>query len=46
MKATNPFYTLKDSATGEVFVEAPLSKSRLNALIKSYSRAGIELIIA
>jgi hypothetical protein len=46
MKVSNPFYTLKDSESGEVFVQAPLSKSRLNALLKSYSRAGIELVIA
>lgn len=37
---------LKDSITGEVLVIAPLSKTRLNALVKAYSRAGIEAIIA
>lgn len=37
---------LKDSATGEVLVIAPLSKTRLNALVKAYSRAGIEAVLA
>jgi hypothetical protein len=38
--------TIKDRNTGEVLVFAPLSKTRLNALLKAYSRAGIEAIIA
>ena len=37
---------LKDSATGEVLVIAPLSKTRMNALVKAYSRAGIEAVLA
>lgn len=37
---------LKDSSTGEVLVIAPLSKTRLNALVKAYSRAGIEAVLA
>ncbi len=37
---------LKDSVTGEVLVIAPLSKTRLNALVKAYSRAGIEAVLA
>jgi hypothetical protein len=31
---SNPFVTLLDSETGEVLVFAPLSKTRLNALVK------------
>lgn len=37
---------LKDSDTGEVLVISPLSKTRLNALIKAYSKAGINAVIA
>ena len=37
--------TIKDIATGEVLVIAPLSKTRINALIKAYSRAGIEACV-
>jgi hypothetical protein len=46
MRASNPFITLLDSESGEVLVFAPLSKTRMNALIKAYSRAGIEAVIA
>lgn len=46
MRADKPFITLLDSETGEVLVYAPLSKTRLNALVKAYSRAGIEALIA
>jgi hypothetical protein len=46
MKASNPFITLLDSDTREVLVFAPLSKTRLNALVKAYSKAGIEAVIA
>ncbi len=46
MKHANPFVTLLDSENGEVLVFAPLSKTRVNALIKAYSRAGIEALIA
>ena len=46
MKVANPFITLLDSESGEVLVFAPLSKTRLNALVKAYSRAGIEAVIA
>lgn len=47
MPRTNaPFITLLDSDTREVLVFAPLSKTRLNALVKAYSRAGIEAVIA
>lgn len=46
MRATNPVITLLDSETREVLVFAPLSKTRLNALVKAYSRAGIEAVIA
>jgi hypothetical protein len=38
--------TLLDSETREVLVFAPLSKTRLNALVRAYSRAGIEAIVA
>jgi hypothetical protein len=38
--------TIKDRISGEVLVFAPLSKTRINALIKAYSRAGIEAVIA
>jgi hypothetical protein len=40
------FVTLFDSETREVLVYAPLSKTRLNALVKAYSRAGIEAVTA
>jgi len=46
MKHDKPFITLLDSENGEVLVFAPLSKTRLNALVKAYSRAGIEAVIA
>jgi hypothetical protein len=46
MRADKPFVTLLDSDTREVLVFAPLSKTRLNALVKAYSRAGIEAVIA
>ncbi len=46
MRTANPVITLLDSETREVLVYAPLSKTRLNALIKAYSRAGIEALIA
>jgi hypothetical protein len=46
MKVSNPFITLLDSESGEVLVFAPLSKTRMNALVKAYSRAGIEAVIA
>jgi hypothetical protein len=46
MRADKPFTTLLDSDTREVLVFAPLSKTRLNALVKAYSRAGIEAVIA
>lgn len=46
MKLAKPFVTLLDSESGEVLVFAPLSKTRLNALVKAYSRAGIEAVIA
>ncbi len=46
MRADKPFVTLLDSETREVLVYAPLSKTRLNALVKAYSRAGIEALIA
>lgn len=36
--------TIKDSITGEVLAVAPLSKTRLNAILKAYSRAGIEAV--
>ena len=45
MKSTQ-FVTLLDSETGEVLVYAPLSKTRLNALVRAYSRAGIEAVPA
>lgn len=38
--------TIKDRFTGEVLVFAPLSKTRVNALLKAYSRAGVEAIVA
>jgi hypothetical protein len=40
------FVTLLDSDSREVLVFAPLSKTRVNALVKAYSRAGIEAIVA
>jgi hypothetical protein len=43
---TNPFVTLLDSETREVLVFAPLSKTRVNALVRAYSRAGIEVVTA
>jgi len=46
MKVSNPFITLLDSESGEVLVFAPLSKTRMNALVKAYSKAGIEAVIA
>jgi hypothetical protein len=46
MRADKPFMTLLDSETREVLVFAPLSKTRLNALVRAYSRAGIEAIVA
>jgi hypothetical protein len=46
MRVSNPVITLLDSDTREVLVFAPLSKTRMNALIKAYSRAGIEAVIA
>jgi hypothetical protein len=46
MRVSNPFVTLLDSESGEVLVFALLSKTRLNALVKAYSRAGIEAVIA
>ena len=46
MKTSKEFVTLLDSETGEVLVYAPLSKARLNALVKAYSRAGIEALVA
>jgi hypothetical protein len=46
MRVSKPFITLLDSENGEVLVFAPLSKTRLNALVKAYSRAGIEAVIA
>jgi len=46
MRASNPFITLLDSESGEVLVFAPLSKTRMNALVKAYSKAGIEAVIA
>jgi hypothetical protein len=46
MRVSNPFITLLDSESGEVLVFAPLSKTRMNALVKAYSKAGIEAVIA
>jgi hypothetical protein len=46
MRVANPVITLLDSETREVLVFAPLSKTRLNALVRAYSRAGIEAIVA
>lgn len=46
MRADKPFMTLLDSETREVLVFAPLSKTRLNALVRACSRAGIEAIVA
>ena len=46
MPRTNPFVTLLDSETREVLVFAPLSKTRVNALVRAYSRAGIEVVTA
>lgn len=46
MRVSNPVITLLDSETREVLVFAPLSKTRLNALVKAYSKAGIEAVIA
>jgi hypothetical protein len=46
MPRTNPFVTLWDSETREVLVFAPLSKTRVNALVRAYSRAGIEAVTA
>ncbi len=40
------FVTLLDSETREVLVFAPLSKTRLNALIKAYGKAGITASVA
>jgi len=37
----NQVYTLKDADTLEVLVCAPLSKTRLTALIRAYAKAGI-----
>ena len=37
---------LKDAATLEVLVCAPLSKTRVTALIKAYAKAGIVAIAA
>lgn len=38
--------TIKDSTTGEVLAVAPLSKTRLVAILKAYSKAGIEAVTA
>lgn len=46
MRKESPYITLLDSDTGEVLVYAPLSKTRLNALVKAYARAGIEAVLA
>lgn len=46
MKASNPVYTLRDSETLEVLVYAPLSKTRLNALVRAYHLAGLEVVIS
>jgi hypothetical protein len=46
MRLAKEFTTLLDSESGEVLVFAPLSKTRVNALVKAYSRAGIEAIVA
>jgi hypothetical protein len=46
VRASNPFVTLLDSETREVLVFAPLSKTRVNALVRAYSRAGIEVVTA
>lgn len=37
---------IKDRLTGEVLVSAPLSKTRATVLVKSYTRAGFEAVIA
>ena len=46
MKPPNPVYTLRDSETLEVLVYAPLSKTRLNALIRAYHLSGLEVVIS
>jgi hypothetical protein len=46
MRPTNPVYTLRDSETLEVLVYAPLSKTRLNALVRAYHLAGLEVVIS
>jgi hypothetical protein len=46
MRAPNPVYTLRDSDSLEVLVVAPLSKTRLNALIRAYHLAGLEVVIS
>ena len=43
---TNPVYTLRDTETLEVLVYAPLSKTRLNALVRAYHLAGIEVLVS
>ena len=37
---------IKDRKTAEVLVSAPLSKTRCTALVKSYTRAGFEAVVA
>jgi hypothetical protein len=39
-------YTIRDIRTHEVLVHAPLSKTRLNALVKAYAHAGIHAVVA
>jgi hypothetical protein len=43
---TNPVYTLRDTETLEVLVYAPLSKTRLNALVRAYRLAGLEVSVS
>jgi hypothetical protein len=38
--------TIKDRNTGEVLAVAPLSKTRCTAILKAYSKAGIEAVTA
>jgi hypothetical protein len=46
VRKESPFITLLDSESGEVLVYAPLSKTRVNALIKAYGKAGITASVA
>lgn len=40
-----PEAVIYDVMSGEVLTQAPLSPSRINALVKAYNRAGIDAVV-